>query len=135
LFRFRNTSFYFQHLLPIATIVGSVKVTWRENLSDAPQWDHVKHFDDADVFVRRNVQFKAGDNTLAVGDYMRLEHRFGKTDDLAIIEQAGKPTAFKIQPKMVFHNEASQCHIALFLDEMPTEVEKKFLTIYERATI
>jgi hypothetical protein len=88
-------------------------------------------FGDIEVVVRPNIQFKAGEKVLFVGDHMRLE-KMGNTEDLVISKDNGKLTARKLSFRMVFHEGTNHCSIDNFLDELPPDSEKEVLAIYKR---
>lgn len=90
-------------------------------------------FGNLEVNIRRNVQFKAGDKVLFTGDLMHLE-KLANTQDIVVRKEDGILKAYRVAPKMVFHEPLNFCSIENFLEELPTDEQKKALEIYERNT-
>lgn len=88
-------------------------------------------FGDLEVDIRRDVQFKVGDRVLFTGDLMHLE-KMANTQEIVVRKEGDDLKAYRVVPKMVFHETlANFCTIENFLEELPSDEQKRALEIYK----
>lgn len=92
-------------------------------------------FDDAEVSIRRGVEFKAGSKTLFFGDHMHIRYQTGNSEDVIVFREDGNPVIKRLLPKMVFAGHTNQCSIENCLVDIPAEEQKRFRAIFNKSLV